>query len=1223
MPFHKLLLPFILFTAVLFAFDGFDVSSANYRLLVGDIPPVTSPYKPTPVTVTVFNKSDNPAKAIVTVHKLVDDWKVVGDSTQTVKLSPNSQKDLSFTIVSSPFVFDAHYPVHTHTVFSTEDTQPETLEAVRVFLVQQNKLSVNLPNQPDIPVIAVNDDSSLSLADHVGDASIEWRYFGQPVQYRPIGWKGHIAESGANVNSDYQTRPNADGKSTTYRAIFMHPPWRSAEGVVAVTFRLKLPSSNDIRFLFSRSQRTEKPNEPRSDGITYRVQAAEVGQPFKTLYNRHENIRVWKDEDIDLTEFTGKIIDLRLETDPGPAKNSACDAAYWGRVLIQTGKQPPVIDYAAQPPAPLPTINFNSNLPFGILDQWLPYGNACHHGFEISLDNSPLFKPGSAFRLKDCKREFKQANAITTYELEAAQKNATLTVTFTFLDLYCFQVHFQAQNAFITEVKIGPWHDNPKRIYFGHGYVVENPGTRSLIFNGHTVAASHAAYEFENGPVVLQAIDYPPNHLEINKDRHTASLVSRDNCTFSFVTAHTAFEAAFKYRTHYEKRKPAGAFHNLAGRFIFDIWHGTKGASALITGLTQATRYGMTDSMLTIHDWQRWGYDYRLPDIWPPRPSWGTVEQTKQIEAICKQHNIPWGFHDNYIDIYPDTDDFSYSLVYFRNNTGDYDVPFPVFDKHNPQPNRAWYTRGRDAQSYKFRPDKILPFVKRNYERILQDVHPTASFVDVLSSVKPTDWYDSDGNYHSMAETRKYWGEAFATIRDMLGGNAPTTSEGGHDQLIGWLDGADCQWLTISDEPNSFYTRFPCSDWARVPWFDAVNHDKFALLGAGYSNRYQGNRPRLTHGIGSDDYLASELLAAHNLMGDSNPFNYDNVRKYWLAQDFIRKTAACNMAEHRFVDGDIHHQYVHWNNGANVLINRSEKPWKFASGRVLPAYGFHVNYPQGELTLETVNGIIREYARCDSHEFFNARNTRQRISPCVLDIRPYISDFQYLGGNKIKYVISWEANEAAPYNLRSYVHFLTPESHAQIAFQDDHDTPVPTTKFNGVICDERIVEIPEDRLKFDSYQWTCGLFTFELGRMLLRGYTCNDSSVDLGTLRLKRDKDGHITDATFAKATKGVYFEKEINANPAGTLVDFGNIKTSGAFRLVRKDNALQITPVPQQNPFTIELNLPNSKKAVITAEPFETGVKPIFTAAQDGDTLTITITPTTIFTITIAQEKN
>ncbi|MBO7619123.1 MAG: hypothetical protein J6T06_01330, partial [Victivallales bacterium] len=650
--------------------------------------------------------------------------------------------------------------------FTAEGVQAETLDAVRVFLVKQNRLAVNLSKQPDIPVIAVNDGSSICLADHVDDASIEWQYFGQPVQYRAIGWKGHIAESGANVDSDYQTRPDANGKNTTYRAIFMHPPWRPAEGTAAVTFRLKLPNSNSIHFLFSRSQRTERPNEPKSDGITYTIQAAEVGQPLKALYDRHENIRVWKDEDVDLTAFAGKTIDLRLEIHPGPAKNSACDAAYWGRVLIQAGEQPPVIDYAAQPPA-IQQINddINGNLPFGVLDQWHPHGNALHHGFEISLDNSPLFKPGSAFRLIDCKRQIQPHGFSDTYTLQSTEKTAKLFIYKSFGLKNAIGFQFHAENAIITEVKTGPWHDNPKRIYFGHGYVVENPGTRSLIFNGHTVAASHAAFEFPNGSTVLQAIDNPPNHLEINADRHTASLVSRGNCVFRFVTAPTAFEAAFQYREFNKMRKPAGAFHNLAGRFVFDIWHGTKGAPALITGLTQAIRYGMTDSMLTIHDWQRWGYDYRLPDIWPPRPSWGTVEQTKVIEAICKQHNIPWGFHDNYIDIYPDTDDFSYKFTYFRNQTGDYDIPFPVFHKHNPQPNTAWYNKHRDAQSYKFRPDCILPFVKRNYERILQDVHPTASFVDVLSAVKPTDWYDSDGNYHSMAETRQYWGEAFATIR--------------------------------------------------------------------------------------------------------------------------------------------------------------------------------------------------------------------------------------------------------------------------------------------------------------------------------------------------------------------------------------------------------------------------------------------------------------------------
>ena len=128
---HKLFLSFILFTATLFAFDGFDVSSANYRLLVGEIPIVTAPDKPTSVTVTVFNKTDKTTKAAVTIHKLVDDWKVVGIAVQETELPPKTQKDLSFTIVSGPFVFDAHYPVHAQAVFTAEGVQPDADTAER------------------------------------------------------------------------------------------------------------------------------------------------------------------------------------------------------------------------------------------------------------------------------------------------------------------------------------------------------------------------------------------------------------------------------------------------------------------------------------------------------------------------------------------------------------------------------------------------------------------------------------------------------------------------------------------------------------------------------------------------------------------------------------------------------------------------------------------------------------------------------------------------------------------------------------------------------------------------------------------------------------------------------------------------------------------------------------------------------------------------------------
>ena len=114
----KTFFAFLLICALsLCAFDGFDVSTANYRLLIQPVADIAHPHQPSSVTITVFNKTAKTAKATVTIHKLVDDWKVIGDSTQKAVLPPKSQKDLKFEIVSGPFVFDAHYPVHAHATF--------------------------------------------------------------------------------------------------------------------------------------------------------------------------------------------------------------------------------------------------------------------------------------------------------------------------------------------------------------------------------------------------------------------------------------------------------------------------------------------------------------------------------------------------------------------------------------------------------------------------------------------------------------------------------------------------------------------------------------------------------------------------------------------------------------------------------------------------------------------------------------------------------------------------------------------------------------------------------------------------------------------------------------------------------------------------------------------------------------------------------------------------
>ncbi|MHC4227449.1 MAG: hypothetical protein ACYSW0_08485, partial [Planctomycetota bacterium] len=252
------------------------------------------------------------------------------------------------------------------------------------------------------------------------------------------------------------------------------------------------------------------------------------------------------------------------------------------------------------------------------------------------------------------------------------------------------------------------------------------------------------------------------------------------------------------------------------------------------------------------------------------------------------------------------------------------------------------------------------------------NLKPTHYFIDVFTSLPCFDFYDKRGNFHSMLETRKSWGESFAWIRDYLGDNAPMTSEAGHDQLIGYISGSDCQHLQITPVGRRFCIKIACKDWERVPWFDAVLHDKFSLHGVGYSSRYEGGRQRREHGIESDDYISAEILEGHALMIDRRAFGSGAVRKYWLAQDFIRSIALDEIENVEFVQGDIHRQIIKWKSGARVYVNRGDEDWSVA-GKRLPRYGYFAKNGRIESSIERIDGVIVEQSRAPSHFYFNAR----------------------------------------------------------------------------------------------------------------------------------------------------------------------------------------------------------------------------------------------------------
>jgi len=512
----------------------------------------------------------------------------------------------------------------------------------------------------------------------------------------------------------------------------------------------------------------------------------------------------------------------------------------------------------------------------------------------------------------------------------------------------------------LEDVAAGPWSHTAKQVYAGHGNVIRDPQAYTLGFDGHRLATSFVGFDFDGAFSLVQAVDVPPDRFDVRPAERHYSLHVPHASTMTLVPSENAF-AAVKVWRESSGLKPAAGVQKLAGRFVFDLWGGRYRESG--EALRRSFAYGLTDAAVIWHNWQRWGYDYRLPEINPPNPQLGTTAELRSTIRACRQAGVLLALHDNYIDFYPDADKFSYEKMI-------------AFDRSG-EPVKAWLNEGRGARSYRFRADVVQPFLQANLQWIREQLAPDAYFIDVWSSINPYDYWTADGRFFDRVATRTSWGEHFAWIRRLLGNDAPQISESGHDQLIGWLDGATANHLRVGPPLPGRHSwsvwDWKCGDAERTPWLDAAHHDRFILHGAGYPGRYEGGLDPRLHGIYSDDYITTEVLTGHPGMVPQ-PFGRDVVRKYWLLHDLMRALALQRIEQVEFVDGDLHRQHVTWTSG-EVFVNRGTTDWQVA-GHVLPQYGFFARVSgkgNVEAGITRRDGLVVEWASAPQWVYVNGR----------------------------------------------------------------------------------------------------------------------------------------------------------------------------------------------------------------------------------------------------------
>ena len=504
----------------------------------------------------------------------------------------------------------------------------------------------------------------------------------------------------------------------------------------------------------------------------------------------------------------------------------------------------------------------------------------------------------------------------------------------------------------IVDLAVGPASEKPHHVYMGFGNVIEGPRAFTFVAHGSRLSTRHVGADYANGLSVVQAVDVVQDSVVCDGERNLFSLHAHHDATFTFVpSSKGSFEAGRRFRA-VSGYKASPGHAALGSRMCLDLW-GCDYAMET-AGIARAAKYGLNDSIFVQHVWQRWGYDFRLPDIYPPA---GGEASLKALREACRAAGILFCLHDNYTDIYPDCDGYSYDLTVFN---------------LDGTPQRAWFNAWRHARSYRWAPHAFHPWCIRNAKLLKAGCDPDAICIDVFTARCPFDYLDRTGRFHSKNETSANWGRGFQLYRqycqrpDMV-----CVSEGGQDHLVGIADAGESDHIGAPQ----LIGRGKFADSERTPWHDIVTHGYYVLFAGGLGIRYQGGKGgnAQLHGYASDDYLSNCIIGGRNPMSDG-PFSRNAVKTYWLQHDACAELGRAEFLDLKY-EGNIHRQHSFFSDGGEVWVNRqTNAPWRLPNGIVLPPYGYYAR------TRNTTSGVVEKdgvrcaFAKSPNGMFVEARN---------------------------------------------------------------------------------------------------------------------------------------------------------------------------------------------------------------------------------------------------------
>lgn len=929
---------------------------------------LTQPDVPFPVGVWLINSGSATIRGRLRVS-VIDRWRAEPSGPISFELPAKGWKRLEFQVSFGRGTFNADYPVHALVEFEYEGNR---LSAHPVLLLRPR---LNDPPRALAPV------EWMPQAVPRNGAFALWRL---PVhrQHFTIGdafpfgvWAEPEFTVAEPVEFGVRVRRGAEKEALRIHLGSLPPSKRNDVETADVEYPLALPIAQPLKLQCS----VAVADSLAAAGALFRLRAI----PFEALtlsggqvlWEQNVHATQWERVDVDLGRFAGQKIRLQFES-----QGHATGDALWAEPSVVAATPPQEAPFPPEASRKYRVLGSAGGYEVrlwpgrrGALDAVIGFVHGKHellfNGFGVRVLGDALQERRTATELVESHQEPAEGRYRVRHRFHNWGGSFDL-LTEMWVESDGLMVRFWLENTpaprpwfdvHLEEVTTGPWSDHARRIYAGQGNVIQDPKAFRIGYDSYWVGTSYVGFDFANGISLLQGTDITPNRLQVDPEAKVYTLNTALAHTVTFLPAANVWQAAKSWRDRNGLCASPGV-PKIAGRFAFDLWDGRYGDTA--RALERAFRYGLTDSVVVFHNWQLWGYDYRLPDIFPPAPDLGTFDEFRELVEVCRRRGVLFAPHDNYTDWYPQADGFSYENV----------VSFGA----DGEPARGWYNAAEQTRAYHVSPGRARAHLEHNVRLIRDSFHPNAYFIDVWGSDGGADYWTHDGQFRDRTVYRKDRDEAFAWIRSCLGDDAPQISEGGNDQDLGAIDGAQTVHLRVDAKAASgFAWNIEAASAERIPWFDFAYHDRLAMHGAGYHERYYGGPDAAAHGVYSDDYIATEVLTGHPAMA-IEPFGRDVVRKYWFLHALMRTLALRRMEDVQFAGDDLHRQKVSWEGGGEVVVNRGASDWQ-AGGHTLPQYGFYARVTQGqervEAAMERINGRPAEWSSSEEMVYVNGRGT--------------------------------------------------------------------------------------------------------------------------------------------------------------------------------------------------------------------------------------------------------